>query len=123
MAMPIDRLKSLPPELRLYVYSHLLSDDGHSTVWISQRRKTEKSSPYAESLSAVLASRGTRAYAAYRRRKLMFGNRQGSDRWSDEVEEAFFQGTRIRNPDIHALISAKSVSLGRRIRPYESNEN
>ena len=87
MATPIDPLKSLPPELRLCVYSHLLSDDGHSTVWISQKLKPENLSSCAK-LSAVLASRGIRAYATYRGRLLGAGKLQ----WPDEVEEAFLQG-------------------------------
>ena len=81
MATPIDPLKKLPPEVRLCIYSHLLSDDGHSTVWISQKLKPEN-------LSAVLASRGTRAYTTYRGRLPGSGNQQ----WPDEVEEAFLQG-------------------------------
>ena len=71
-----DLLRTLPFELRRYVYSYLFSGDGESTVWIRQKPPSE---PW---LSAVLALPEDPVYLTrYRNRD-----------WFEEIDEAFFQG-------------------------------
>lgn len=85
MASPTDQLRTLPPELREYVYSNLLSVDGDSAVQIRQRQKTGDRSPYAEDPPTVLTLFKDSIYAAHRRGIL-------HQKRPDEVDEAIFQG-------------------------------
>lgn len=81
MAVPIDSLRILPPELRQCIYSCLLFGDGDSTVEIIQR---QAGSLAAVALSAVLALPKDPMNVSYR--KEPWGT------WPDEVDEAFFRG-------------------------------
>lgn len=84
MAMLVDSLRILPPELRLCIYSYLLSGDGDDTVRIRHRQNARDGDRFAEDPCAVLALPGDPVYVAHRRNP----NRH----WPDEVEEVFFQG-------------------------------
>ena len=82
MAMAIDSLSILPPELRQCVYSWLTFADAANTVWIKERQDTVDR--HTKSFAAALASREDPTYIASRKRP--------HHAWPDEVEDAFFQG-------------------------------
>ena len=86
MAVPIDALKILAPELRECVYSHLLFGDGDGTVRIRKRPNTGAglASESAKCVPAVLALPETLEYIAHRTRAKRI--------WSDDAEDAFLQG-------------------------------
>lgn len=80
MATQTDLLKTLPPELRQYIYSYLFPADGKCTVRIGQSSRSE---PW---LSAILALSEDDVYLNRRRRGTVKGP------WPKEIDEAFFQG-------------------------------
>ncbi len=81
MAMAIDSLSSLPPELRQCVYSWLFFADEASTVWIREMRTANV---YAKLLVSMLALPEDPTYVAY--------GKKPHQAWPQEVEDAFFQG-------------------------------
>ena len=85
MASPTDQLRTLPPEIRKYVYSSLLSVDGDSAVQIKERQNTGDGRPLVGDPSTVLALYKDPIYATQRRGLVWH-------LWPDDVDEAFFQG-------------------------------
>lgn len=83
MASPTDQLRTLPPELREYIYSNLISVGGDSTVRIRQRQNSGEGSLYPEDPPTVLALYD-HWYPYFPRERIV-------QWWPDGVHEAFFQ--------------------------------
>lgn len=80
MATQTDLLKTLPPELRQYIYSYLFPGDENGTIRIRQHSQAERWD------SAILALSEDHVYLSRRRSGVYKG------RWLEKIDEAFFQG-------------------------------
>ena len=80
MASQADLLRTLPPELRQCVYSHLFFSDGDGTVQIEHKPRSD------DWLSAILASFEDFLYVAN------YWGRRGKRKWPEELDEAFCRG-------------------------------
>ena len=85
MASPIDRFKTLPPELRECVYSRILPGEGDDTVQVRQRLRSKNNSRSTDDLVTVLAMREDPKPVAYQKKPIQ-------KTWTFEVDEAFFRG-------------------------------
>ena len=80
MASQADLLRTLPPELRQCVYSHLFFGDGDGTVKIEHKSRSD------DWESAILALPEDPLYVAH------YWERRRSPIFAKEIDEAFFRG-------------------------------
>ena len=104
MASTRDRLRTLPPELRHLIYSHLLLGDDDGKVRIGEKHIAKESGPYDKWLPAILALPEDPIYFAYRQEK-------PDKRWPDAVDDAYLRGLCRSVLNVYKLINWDSLTL------------